>query len=297
MQYYKDPAFQTPAGRSVDTKIDYSWPGPPLANPPPGLDGFSNFSARWEGTLTAPEDGEYELGTEYDDSARLIVDGRTLFQDWDMGPKRYKGAKLTLTKGQKVSLKVEFRQGGGERAFRLAWRTPSEIRALASQHKELDTTMSTYLPAGTDWYDFWTNERHSGGSTATRDCPLDVFPLYVRAGSIVPLGPVVQYATEKPDAPLELRIYSGADARFTIYEDDNETYAYERGEHATYELRWDDAARTLRVGARQGSFPGLVTNRTFHVVVARPGENAGLSPSLNDARTVEYTGAPLTVRF
>ena len=297
VQYFSDPDFKTPAGRVIDTTLDHNWPGPPLANPPPGLDGFSNFSARWEGTLTAPESGEYELGAEFDDSVRFIADGKTLFEDWDMGAKRYKSARLTLAQGQKVALKIEFRQGGGERAFRLAWRTPSELRALAETRREIDTTVATYLPAGADWYDFWTNERHAGGATVNKDCPLDRFPLYVRAGSIVPLGPVVQYATEKPGAPLELRVYPGADARFTIYEDDNETYAYERGEHATYELRWDDAARTLRVGARQGSFPGLVTKRTLHVVVARPGENVGLSSALTDARSVEYTGAPLTVRF
>ena len=297
VQYFKDPDFQTPAGRSVDTKLDYTWPGPPLANPPPGLDGFDNFSARWEGTLTAPEDGEYEIGAEFDDSARIFVDGKRIVQDWDLGPKRYKSGKVVLSKGRKVAMKAEFRQGGSDRAFRLAWRTPSEARALAETRRALDTTMETYLPKGADWYDFWTNERHSGGATATRDCPLDIFPLYVRAGSIVPMGPMVQYATEKPDAPIELRVYPGADARFTIYEDDNETYAYERGERATYELVWDDAARTLRIGARQGAFPGLVKNRTLHVVLAGPGQNVGLSSALTDARSVEYTGAPLAVRF
>ena len=89
----------------------------------------------------------------------------------------------------------------------------------------------------------------------SRECPLDILPLYVRAGSIVPMSPVMNYATEKPYAPYEIRVYPGADAKFTIYEDDNETYNYEKGQRATVELVWNDAARTLTVGKRQGSFP------------------------------------------
>ena len=85
--------------------------------------------------------------------------------------------------------------------------------------------------------------------------PLDIMPLYVRAGAILPLGPRQQYATEKPDAPYEIRVYPGANGRFTVYEDDNETYAYEKGARATYDLTWDDARRTLTIGARQGRFP------------------------------------------
>ena len=261
VQYFEGVDFDRPAGSTIDEQVEHTWPGPPLANPPSGLTGFDNFSARWEGIVTAPEDGEYEFGVEYDDGARLYLDGKLVVEDWSFGAKRYRVAKITLAKDQKLPVKAEFHQGGQDRFFRLGWRTPSERRALAARTTELDNTMETYLPAGADWYDFWTGERFSGGRTVKKDCPLDRFPLYVRAGSIVPMGPAMQYATERPDAPYEIRIYPGADARFTIYEDDNETYAYERGERATYDLVWDDAAKTLRIGARQGSFPGMVVRR------------------------------------
>lgn len=297
VQYFKGVNLDEPAGKAVDAKVDHTWPGPPLANPPPGLEGFDNFSARWEGTLTAPEDGEYEIGVEYDDGARVFIDGKRIINDWGMGPKRYRGGKVTLAKGQKVPITAEFRQGGLDRVFRLGWRTPSETRALASAKKELDNSMETYLPAGADWYDFWTNERLAGGTTAKRNCPLDILPLYVRAGSIVPMGPPMQYATEKPDAPYEIRIYPGKDAKFTIYEDDNETYKYEKGERATYDLVWNDAAKTLSIGAREGSFPGMVASRTLHVALASPGKNAGPSGSPTDAQTVEYKGEPLELKF
>jgi len=131
----------------------------------------------------------------------------------------------------------------------------------------------------------------------SRECPLDILPLYVRAGSIVPFGPSVQYATEKPDAPYEIRIYPGANAKFTIYEDDNETYNYEKGQRATYELSWNDAARTLTIGARQGSFPGMVATRKLNVVLAAPGQNAGTPGTTQSAQTIIYTGKPAVVKF
>jgi alpha-D-xyloside xylohydrolase len=194
-------------------------------------------------------------------------------------------------------VKAEFHQGGQERFFRLGWRTPSERRALAGRTKELNNTVETYLPDGADWYDFWTGERFSGGRTVRKDCPLDRFPLYVRAGSIVPMGPAMQYATERPDAPYEIRIYPGADARFTIYEDDNETYAYERGERATYDLVWDDAAQALRIGARRGSFPGMVVGRKITASLMTPGGDA-VSPAAQRAvASVIYTGEPVVLKL
>ncbi len=298
VQYYDGVDFNQPAGAAIDEKIEHAWPAPPAGSPPPGLGGFENFSARWEGTVTAPEEGEYEFGVEYDDGARLYLDGKLLVEDWGYGPKRYRGALVTLARGQQVAVKAEFHQGGQERYFRLAWRTPGERRALANvRSKPADNSMETYLPAGAAWYDFWTNERLAGGRTVKQTCPLDRWPLYVRAGSIVPFGPAVSYATEHPDAPYEIRVYPGADAAFTIYEDDNETYDYERGQRATYELQWSDASRTLTVGARRGSFPGMVAGRELMVVLAAPDQNAGPAGSPAAAKTVRYIGEPLEVKF
>lgn len=297
VQYFEGADFNRPAGRAIDEKVEHAWPGPPLANPPPGLNGFDNFSARWEGTITAPEDGEYEFGVEYDDGARLYLDGQLVADDWSYGAKRYRRGMLTLTQGQRVAVKAEFHQGGQARFFRLAWRTPSARRALASATKDLNNVMETYLPAGAEWYDFWTNERFPGGRTVSKACPLDTFPLYVRAGSIVPMGPAVQYATEQPDAPYEIRVYPGADATFTVYEDDNETYAYEKGERATYDLVWDDAAKTLSIGARQGSFPGMIAERKLTAVLVAPSSPADAETAAPVVESVVYTGAPVVLKF
>ncbi len=108
----------------------------------------------------------------------------------------------------------------------------------------------------------------------------------------------MQHVAEKPDAPYEIRVYPGADAVFTIYEDDGETYAYEKGERATIQLRWDDQARTLTVGERQGTFPGLVAAREFRVVLATDATTAGpAEPAPSAVRSVRYTGKEFSVKF
>ena len=156
--------------------------------------------------------------------------------------------------------------------------------------------MQSYLPVGTDWYDFWTHERFKGGKTVTKDVPLDVFPLYVRAGAIVPMGPVVQYATERPDAPYEIRIFPGANGKFTVYEDDNQTYDYEKGRYATYDLTWNDGARSLTVGARKGAYPGLVKTRTLNVVLVSPANASAIEPA-SATKSITYSGKPVSVKF
>jgi alpha-D-xyloside xylohydrolase len=195
-----------------------------------------------------------------------------------------------------VKVVIEYYQVDGNRVLRLAWRRPSERQALAGPAPALNLTVQTYLPKGADWYDFWTNQRFVGGTRVSRDVPLDILPLYVRGGSIVPMGPQVQYATQAPDAPYEIRIYPGADARFTIYEDDNETYAYEKGERATYDLVWNDHAHTLTVGARQGRFPGMARQRKLNIALMTAASAGGFEPA-RTTRQVAYTGQRMVVRF
>jgi alpha-D-xyloside xylohydrolase len=157
------------------------------------------------------------------------------------------------------------------------------------------TSREVYLPACAGWSDFWTGERLPGGQTVQAAAPLDTLPLYVRAGSIIPLGPALQYADERLPDPLEIRVYPGADGSFTLYEDTGDGYAYEQGERATIPLAWDDAARTLTVGPRTGSFPGMLGTRALHVVLVAPGHGTGLGPAGDPDRTLTYDGRPLTV--
>jgi alpha-D-xyloside xylohydrolase len=158
------------------------------------------------------------------------------------------------------------------------------------------TSRTVYLPKAT-WYDFWTGEKTEGGKRIQADAPLSKLPLYVRAGSIVPMGPTMEWTTEKAEDPIELRIYPGADGDFVLYEDENDGYAYEKGAHATIALHWDDAAKTLTLGAREGSFPGMLKGRTFKVIVVKSGHGVGIGETQDADKAVDYGGAKVAASF
>lgn len=153
-------------------------------------------------------------------------------------------------------------------------------------------TRAVYLPKGA-WVDFWTGRPLAGGKRIDADAPLERMPLHVRAGSIVPLGPVVQTVAEGAHAPLELRVYPGADGRYTFYEDAGEGWGYERGEYALVEMRWKDGARKLSIGARRGSYPGMQPRR-LRVVLVGAGQGQGIAES-GKAIEVDYDGSAVTV--
>jgi alpha-D-xyloside xylohydrolase len=157
------------------------------------------------------------------------------------------------------------------------------------------TSREVYLPAGTSWVDFWTGETLAGGKAISADAPVNILPLYVRAGSIVPLGPVVQYATEKPADPIELRVYRGAGGAFTLYEDEDDNYNYEKGKFATIPFEWNESKRTLTIGKRSGNFPGMINERTFRVVFVSPSHGAGMAMEQQADAVVHYSGKMVTV--
>ena len=156
------------------------------------------------------------------------------------------------------------------------------------------TTRPVYLPSA-KWYDFWTGTAIEGGRTINAISPLERLPLYVRAGSILPLGPDEEWSTEKPADPIELRIYRGANGDFTLYEDENDNYNYEKGAYATIPLHWDDAGRTLTIGDRKGHFPGMLENRSFRVVFVSENHGVGVNPADEIDKVVQYSGKQVTV--
>ena len=158
------------------------------------------------------------------------------------------------------------------------------------------TKREVYLPKAT-WYDFWTGEKFEGGKRIEADAPLAKLPLFVRAGSIIPMGPTMEWSTEKPADPIEVRVYPGADGDFTLYEDENDNYDYAKGEHATIKLHWDDRARTMTIGAREGSFPGMLKKHTFNVVVVGEGKGVGIGDSGGEAHAVVYKGVAVEAKL
>jgi len=128
-------------------------------------------------------------------------------------------------------------------------------------------TAVKYLPKGAVWYDFWTNKSFKGGQSVTLETQLDRVPMFVRAGSILPLGPEMQYVGEKAWDNLEIRVYPGANGSFVLYEDEGDNYNYEKGVYSTITFSWNDKARKLTIGARKGEFPGMLKSRKFMVVL------------------------------
>lgn len=157
------------------------------------------------------------------------------------------------------------------------------------------TARYVYLPPSPKWYDFWTGDTLAGGQRFNAPAPLNQIPLYVRAGSILPMGPEVEYAAQKPGAPIDLRIYSGADGHFTLYEDQGDTYNYEKGAYATIPIDWTEATHTLTIGARSGSYPGMPAIRIFNIIFVRANHGVGGAVTTHPDRTVTYSGAAVTV--
>ena len=149
---------------------------------------------------------------------------------------------------------------------------------------------SVYLPEAAKWTNFWTGERVAGNQRLNVEAPLEQIPLFVRAGAILPLGPTMEYATQKPEDPIELRVYPGSNGSFVLYEDENDNYNYEKGQYATIPISWNDSSQTLTIGARSGEFPGMRKERTFLVVVVKPGHGTGLDTTPLPNRIVNYTG-------
>ena len=147
-----------------------------------------------------------------------------------------------------------------------------------------------YLPKG-GWYDFNTNRYYDGGSTFIANAPFESSPVFVREGSIVPMGPEIEYTAQNQDGSLYIRIYSGKDASFTLYEDDGLTYAYERGEYSKITFSWDQNTQILTIGDREGSFDGMKATRPIYITLIRPGE------AIEKSGAFTYDGTWSTVIF
>jgi alpha-D-xyloside xylohydrolase len=158
------------------------------------------------------------------------------------------------------------------------------------------TERRVYLPKNTLWYNFWTGEQLNGGAYLQAAAPINRIPLFVRAGSILPLGPDEQYAGEKVDGPIELRLYPGANGGLNLYQDEGDNYDYEQGQHAVIPVTWSDSERTLTFGARSGSYPGMPEAITFHIVRARPGHGIGSGAETEFDHTLVYRGSEIKVR-
>ena len=289
--YSKDVDHKVPSLVRVEPQIDLMW-----YTGRPDYATESTFSIRWEGKLVPTQSGPHQLHVKSFGARRLFLDGKELPFLFDNTLERYTHP-LQLEAGRSYDLVMEIENPTpGAVKGQLYWRTP-DLYAKEKVVEKRPQTRKVYLPAGALWLDFWTGKTMSGGTIITADAPIDRIPLLVKAGSILPLGPTIQYTAEKPADPIELRIYPGADGRFVLYEDEGDNYDYEKGAHATIAFQWDDGKRQLTIEDRKGGFPGMLKQRSFHLVVVGEGRGAGMDLTPKPDQVVSYDGSQKVVKL
>lgn len=172
---------------------------------------------------------------------------------------------------------------------------PSLMACPVSQYKA--RSREVYFPRQCGWYDLYTGCHISGGQRLTVEAPYERIPVFVPEGSIIPFGPAMEWSDEQPAELIQLYVYGGRDAQFTLYEDEGTNYNYERGRYATIDIRYDDAARTLTIGRRKGSFKGMLRQRRFNIVYITPDRPRPLNLEAPEGHMTRYTGKTVTVRL
>ena len=288
-RYYCDADFKKLCHEAVEPDINLYWyTGWPSFITDP------RFSMRWEGKLIPAETGKYRFNLKSFGPRRVYLDGKEIAHNYDSMESHTVPVELVAGKEYDFAFETSNAVLGAFRA-QMFWKTPDIFAREARPAESRQKTRTVYLPAGNQWIDFWTGEALAGGKSVVADAPIDKIPLMVRSGSIIPMGPFVQYSTEKPAGPIELRIYPGANGSFTLYEDENDNYNYEKGVYSTIAFNWDDAQRQLRIDARKGSFPGMLQARTFHVVIVRKGHGTGVEVTDTPDKVISYHGEQQTV--
>jgi len=289
-EYYEGMEFKNLFTTRTDTVIDFNWG---MDAPMQGMP-IDTFSVRWSGKITAPETGEYTINTMTDDGSRVWVDNKQIINDWTDHAPLLNSGKINLEAGKSYDMKFEYFDFKMGAVAQLHWILPSQKKVDTNALPE--KTRKVYLPGPTAWIDFWTGEKFSGGQTITASAPINIMPLFVKAGSIIPMGPFIQYATEKPANPIELRIYPGANGTFELYEDENDNYNYEKGKYAVIPISWNDKSKTLTIGDRKGEFDGMLKKRTFNIVLVNQTTGTGLDLS-KISTSIQYNGKRTSIKL
>jgi alpha-D-xyloside xylohydrolase len=284
VKYYKDIHYKNLGLARVDTDVNLYW-----YTGRPDYVTDSTLSIRWEGKFLPSQTGKHQFHIKCFKSKRIFLDGKELKFIYSGTEVYTEYVNLIAGKAYNFVLETENPSSGAFR-FQLYWKTPEIFAKETLPQEEIDKTRKVYLPDGSKWIDFWTGETLHGGITINAQAPIGIIPIYVKAGSIIPFGPFIQYSNEKPADPLEIRIYPGADGSFTLYEDENDNYNYEKGAFATIVFKWDNAKRQLTIGKRTGTFPGILNKRTFNVTIVEKNKGTDLGISSKIDKVIVYDG-------
>ncbi|MCU7495522.1 MAG: DUF5110 domain-containing protein [Ignavibacteria bacterium] len=262
---------------------------------PPQVNWEKN-SMRWTGSFRSLSAGEYELWLTSDDAVRFFMDGNEILDGWNnKGIDTTYRILMPLDAGCWHTFKIEFARLANSTKLRFAWKTPGMVLKHYDPSRE-SGIRSVYLPeVQGGWYDFWTGEHVLGGKTLRREVPIDIIPLYVKAGSIIPMGPDLNYASEKSGAPIEIRVYTGADAAFDLYDDEGDNYNYEKGAYSIVPIRWSEKEQKLTIGQRTGSFPGMPEKIKLNIIWVNRNSTASSEISQKTGMPVLYEGKKVEI--
>jgi len=288
--YYRDLEYKNFTHTEIVSAIDLCWY---TGRPEYVTD--STFAICWEGKIVPDQTGQYQFHLISYDAKRIYLNGVQLKMVYTSVEQYTEQVELEAGKEYDFVMELENRSTGAAKAI-LNWKTPA-IFAQEKVVEKREQTRAVYLPEDNLWFDFWTGKSYPGGQTIVADAPINIIPLFVRAGSIIPFGPFIQYSTEKPADPIELRIYPGADGQFSLYEDENDNYNYEKGVYALINFSWDDAKRQLIISNRIGEFPGMLKERTFNLVLVKEGFGVDLDITIEPTQVVQYSGKELIIQF
>jgi alpha-D-xyloside xylohydrolase len=255
---------------------------------PVGLD--TSYSIRLQGRIMSESRGKYALYVITDGGVRFWIDNKLLIDESSNSVRKTLATSIDLNALTKYAFRLEYRQFKPNNALlRINWEKPE---ASPGDQK----TIEVYLPQDARWFDFWSGTLTNGGQTVHADAPINRLPLFVPAGSIIPMGPDIQYANEQSNGPIELRIYPGKNADFTLYDDEGDGYNYEKAAYTLIPFHWDDPNRTLTIGSQQGTFPGAPASRKFNIVLVRENHGVGGGSTPQPDKAVPYKGKAISVR-
>ena len=258
VKYYKDKNFKELSKEETAENIDLYW-----YDGRPEYVTDSMYSVRFESVLVAPETGKYQFQIKSFDSRVIIFNGDTLKVQLDCNEPYFEFLELEKGKEYPIICETQNNQTGAAR-FRLYWKTPSDFEK-ETQKADKPKSRKVYLPKSTNWVDFFTGEVYQGGQTVEIETPIEKIPILIRQGSILPLSEVGQYADEKANGDLEIRIFEGQDGEFTLYEDEGDNLNYKDGKFSLIKFSYSEKDKTLKISETQGSFPGMKTERFFTV--------------------------------
>ncbi|MGD0338373.1 MAG: TIM-barrel domain-containing protein [Bacteroidota bacterium] len=249
------------------------------------------YSVRINGQLRTDTSGLHTFYIKTDGGVRMWLNDTLLIDRWDNREEQTLSAEYPLESSHSCRFVIEHRQFKPQTAnFKMNWIKP-DAPSFA------DKNINVYLPKHRFWYNFWSGEAITGGRTIQVLPPIGQIPLFVPCGSIVPIGPEIQYAMQKTDEPVELRIYAGENAEFTLYDDEGDTYDYEKHQCIQIPIRWNEYRKILTLGAQIGSYHGAPVQRTFHIVLVGADHGVGVESTANPDKIITYRQKAMTIKL